>query len=203
MNMGESKSTNITWHQATVTRAEREARDGNRGVILWYTGLSGCGKSTIAIEVEKRLFELGRHTYLVDGDNVRFGLNKNLGFAPQDRTENIRRIGEVAKLFVDAAIMVSTAFISPYRTDRDQVRALVAKGDMLEIFIKCDVSVCEQRDPKGLYKKARAGEITDFTGISAPYEEPLNPEIVIDSGVLSIDECVQTVVDYLSAHKYI
>jgi adenylylsulfate kinase len=201
--MGEPKSTNITWHHATVTRAEREGRNGNRGVILWYTGLSGCGKSTIAIEVEKRLFELGRHTYLLDGDNVRFGLNKNLGFAPQDRTENIRRIGEVAKLFVDAAIMVSTAFISPYRIDRDQVRTLVAKGDMLEIFIKCDVSVCEQRDPKGLYKKARAGEITDFTGISAPYEEPLHPEIVIDSGVLSIDECAQTVVDYLSAHKYI
>jgi adenylylsulfate kinase len=203
MSMDEPKSTNITWHQATVTRAEREERNGNRGVILWYTGFSGCGKSTIAIEVEKRLFELGRHTYLLDGDNVRFGLNKNLGFSPKDRTENIRRIGEVAKLFVDAGIMVATAFISPYRADRDQVRALVGKGDMLEIFLRCDVSVCEQRDPKGLYKKARAGEITDFTGISAPYEEPLNPEIVIDSGVLSVDDCARTVVDYLSAHKYI
>jgi adenylylsulfate kinase len=203
MKMNEPKSTNITWHQAAVTRVEREARDGNRGVILWYTGLSGCGKSTIALEVEKRLFEMGKHTYLLDGDNIRFGLNKNLGFSPQDRTENIRRIGEVAKLFVDAAIMVSTAFISPYRTDRDLVRALVGQGDMLEIFLTCDISVCEQRDPKGLYKKARAGEITDFTGISAPYEEPLNPEIVIDSGSLSIDECAQTVVDYLGAHKYI
>jgi len=201
--MNEPKSTNITWHQATVTRAEREARNANRGVILWYTGLSGSGKSTIAIEVEKRLFELGRHTYLLDGDNVRFGLNKNLGFSPDDRTENIRRIGEVAKLFVDAGIMVATAFISPYRADRDQVRALVGAGDMLEIFIKCDVSVCEQRDPKGLYKKARAGEIPEFTGISAPYEEPLNSEIVVDSGLLSIDECAQTVVDYLSEHKYI
>jgi len=201
--MDEPKSTNIVWHQATVTRAEREERNGNRGVILWYTGLSGCGKSTIAIEVEKRLFELGRHTYLLDGDNVRFGLNKNLGFSPEDRTENIRRIGEVAKLFVDAGIMVATAFISPYRADRDQVRSLVGQGDMLEIFLRCDVSVCEQRDPKGLYKKARAGEITDFTGISAPYEEPLNPEIVIDSGVLSVDDCARTVVDYLSAHKYI
>jgi len=203
LNMDDPKSTNITWHQATVTRAEREARNANRGVILWYTGLSGSGKSTIAIEVEKRLFELGRHTYLLDGDNVRFGLNKNLGFSPDDRTENIRRIGEVAKLFVDAGIMVATAFISPYRADRDQVRALVGAGDMLEIFIKCDVSVCEQRDPKGLYKKARAGEIPEFTGISAPYEEPRNPEIVVDSGLLSVDECAQTVVDYLSAHKYI
>jgi len=203
LNMDDPKSTNITWHQATVTRAEREARNANRGVILWYTGLSGSGKSTIAIEVEKRLFKLGRHTYLLDGDNVRFGLNKNLGFSPDDRTENIRRIGEVAKLFVDAGIMVATAFISPYRADRDQVRALVGAGDMLEIFIKCDVSVCEQRDPKGLYKKARAGEIPEFTGISAPYEEPRNPEIVVDSGLLSVDECAQTVVDYLSAHKYI
>jgi adenylylsulfate kinase len=203
MIMNEPKSTNITWHQAAITREAREARDGSRGVILWYTGLSGCGKSTIALEVEKRLFEMGKHTYLLDGDNIRFGLNKNLGFSPEDRTENIRRIGEVAKLFVDAGIMVSTAFISPYRTDRDLVRALVGKGDMLEIFIRCDVSVCEQRDPKGLYKKARAGEIADFTGISAPYEEPLNPEIVIDSALLSIDECAQEVLDYLGAHKYI
>lgn len=201
--MNEPKSTNITWHQAAITRKDREARDGNRGVILWYTGLSGCGKSTIALEVEKRLFAMGKHTYLLDGDNIRFGLNKNLGFSPEDRTENIRRIGEVAKLFVDAGIMVSTAFISPYRSDRDQVRALVGPGDMLEIFISCDVSVCEQRDPKGLYKKARAGEIPDFTGISAPYEEPLNPEIVIDSGLLSIDACAKRVIDYLSAHKYI
>jgi adenylylsulfate kinase len=203
MIMNEPKSTNITWHQAAITRAAREARDGSRGVILWYTGLSGCGKSTIALEVEKRLFEMGKHTYLLDGDNIRFGLNKNLGFSPEDRTENIRRIGEVAKLFVDAGIMVSTAFISPYRTDRDLVRALVGKGDMLEIFVRCDVSVCEQRDPKGLYKKARAGEIADFTGISAPYEEPLNPEIVIDSALLSIDECAQEVLDFLGAHKYL
>lgn len=201
--MDEPKSKNITWHHATVNRTDREERNRNRGVILWYTGLSGCGKSTIAIEVEKRLFEMGRHTYLLDGDNIRFGLNKNLGFSPEDRTENIRRIGEVAKLFVDAGIMVSTAFISPYRADRDQVRSLVAPGDMLEIYIQCDVSICEQRDPKGLYKKARAGEINDFTGISAPYEEPLNPEIVIDSGRLSIDACARTVIDYLIEHKYI
>lgn len=203
MSMDEPKSKNITWHQAAVTRKEREARDGNRGVILWYTGLSGCGKSTIALEVEKRLFEMGKHTYLLDGDNIRFGLNKNLGFSPQDRTENIRRIGEVAKLFVDAGIMVSTAFISPYRMDRDFVRALVEPGDMLEIFLTCAISICEKRDPKGLYKKARAGEISDFTGISAPYEEPLNPDIVVDSGLLSVDACAQAVIDYLRTHSYI
>ncbi len=201
--MSEPVSTNITWHHGTITRAQREERNGNRGAILWYTGLSGCGKSTIALEVEKRLFDLGRHTYLLDGDNIRFGLNSNLGFAPQDRTENIRRIGEVAKLFVDAGIIVATAFISPYRADRDRVRALVAPGDMLEIFLRCDISVCEQRDPKGLYKKARAGEIADFTGISAPYEEPLNPEIVIDSGTMSVDACARTVVKYLKEHRYI
>lgn len=201
--MSEPVSKNITWHQAAITRKEREEHNGHRGVILWYTGLSGCGKSTIALEVEKRLFELGRHTYLLDGDNIRFGLNKNLGFSPQDRTENIRRIGEVAKLFVDAGIMVATAFISPYRSDRDQVRALVGPGDMLEIFVKCDVGVCEKRDPKGLYKKARAGEIADFTGISAPYEEPLHPEIVIDSGVMPVDVCARTVIEYLRTHAYI
>ncbi|MBM4310750.1 MAG: adenylyl-sulfate kinase [Deltaproteobacteria bacterium] len=201
--MSEPVSTNITWHHGAVTRADREARNGNRGVILWYTGLSGCGKSTIALEVEKRLFDLGKHTYLLDGDNIRFGLNSNLGFAPQDRTENIRRIGEVAKLFVDAGIIVATAFISPYRADRDRVRALVAPGDMLEIFLRCDISVCEQRDPKGLYKKARAGEINDFTGVSAPYEEPLSPEIVLDSGAMPVDACARAVVEYLQEHGYI
>ena len=157
--MDEPKSKNITWHQAAITRKEREERNGHRGVILWYTGLSGCGKSTIALEVEKRLFELGRHTYLLDGDNIRFGLNKNLGFSPQDRTENIRRIGEVAKLFVDAGIMVSTAFISPYRMDRALVRSLVGPGDMLEIFLTCDVNVCEKRDAqRAVQKGARRGD---------------------------------------------
>jgi adenylylsulfate kinase len=201
--VSETVSKNITWHPGTVTRADRETRNGNRGVILWYTGFSGCGKSTIAQEVEKRLFDLGKHTYVLDGDNIRFGLNSNLGFTPQDRTENIRRIGEVAKLFVDAGIIIATAFISPYRADRDQVRALVVPGDMLEIFLRCDISVCEQRDPKGLYKKARAGEIIDFTGISAPYEEPLHPEIVIDSGVMPVDACAGAVIEYLQKHGYI
>lgn len=200
--MSEPKSKNITWHHGLVSREEREQRNRNRGVILWYTGLSGCGKSTIANAVEKKLFDTGHHTYVLDGDNIRFGLNKNLGFSPEDRTENIRRIGEVAKLFVDAGIIVSTAFISPYRNDRDQVRSIVEDGDMVEIFVKCAIDICEQRDPKGLYKKARAGEIPEFTGISAPYEEPLSPEIVIDSGVHSVEECADLIIDYLQKNNY-
>ncbi len=201
--MSETKSKHITWHHGLVTRDEREAKNKNSGVILWYTGLSGCGKSTIANEVEKRLFDMGYHVYVLDGDNIRFGLNKNLGFSPADRTENIRRIGEVAKLFVDAGIIVSTAFISPYRNDRDEVRKNVGEGDMVEIFVQCDIDVCEQRDPKGLYKKARAGEIPEFTGISAPYEEPLNAEIVIDSAKHSVDECAEIIINYLKTNDYL
>ena len=201
--MGEPKSKHITWHHGLVTRDEREAINKNSGVILWYTGLSGCGKSTIANEVEKKLFDQGFHVYVLDGDNIRFGLNKNLGFSPEDRTENIRRIGEVAKLFVDAGVVVSTAFISPYRNDRDEVRSIVGEGDMVEIYVKCDIEICEQRDPKGLYKKARAGEIPEFTGISAPYEEPENAEILIDSGKLSVQQCVQSVMDYLNTNNYL
>jgi len=201
--MSEPKSKNITWHHGLVERKERESRNKNRGVILWYTGLSGCGKSTIANEVEKKLFNSGYHTYVLDGDNIRFGLNSNLGFSPEDRTENIRRIGEVAKLFVDAGVVVSTAFISPYLTDRDRVRSIVEDGDMVEIFVKCDLEVCEQRDAKGLYKKARAGEIKEFTGISAPYEEPENPELVVDSAKNSVEECAKMVVEYLKKSGYL
>ena len=201
--MGEPKSKNITWHHGLVERSERENRNKNRGVILWYTGLSGCGKSTIANEVEKQLFGNGYHTYVLDGDNIRFGLNSNLGFSPEDRTENIRRIGEVAKLFVDAGVVVSTAFISPYRKDRDRVRSIVEESDMVEIFVKCDLEVCEQRDAKGLYKKARAGEIKEFTGISAPYEEPENPELIVDAAKNSAEECAKTVVDYLKKNGYL
>ena len=186
-----------------VERKEREDRNKNRGVILWYTGLSGCGKSTIANEVEKKVFESGYHTYVLDGDNIRFGLNSNLGFSPEDRTENIRRIGEVAKLFVDAGVVVSTAFISPYCKDRDRVRGIVEDGDMVEIFVKCDLEVCEQRDAKGLYKKARAGEIKEFTGISAPYEEPENPELVVDAAKNSAEECAKMIVDYLKKNGYL
>jgi adenylylsulfate kinase len=201
--MGEPKSKHITWHHGLVERGEREKRNKNKGVILWYTGLSGSGKSTIANEVEKRLFESGFHTYVLDGDNIRFGLNSNLGFSPEDRTENIRRIGEVAKLFVDAGIIVSTAFISPYREDRDRVRSIVEDGDMVEIFVQCDLTICEQRDAKGLYKKARAGEIKEFTGISAPYEEPVQAELSIDSGKHSVEECACMVIEYLRENKYL
>jgi adenylylsulfate kinase len=201
--MSEPKSKNITWHHGLVERKERENRNKNRGVILWYTGLSGCGKSTIANEVEKKLFDSGYHTYVLDGDNIRFGLNSNLGFSPEDRTENIRRIGEVAKLFVDAGVVVSTAFISPYRKDRDRVRSIVEDGDMVEIFVKCDLEVCEQRDAKGLYKKARAGEIKEFTGISAPYEEPENPELVVDSTKNSVEACAKMVEEYLKKNGYL
>jgi adenylylsulfate kinase len=201
--MGEPKSKNITWHHGLVERGEREKRNKNKGVILWYTGLSGSGKSTIANEVEKKLFESGFHTYVLDGDNIRFGLNSNLGFSPEDRAENIRRIGEVAKLFVDAGIIVSTAFISPYREDRDRVRSIVEDGDMVEIFVQCDLTICEQRDATGLYKKARAGEIKEFTGISAPYEEPADAELTIDSGKHSVEESAQMVIEYLRENEYL
>ncbi len=201
--MTEPKSKHITWHQGLVSREDRERRNKNVGAILWYTGLSGSGKSTIANVVEKKLFDMGCQTYVLDGDNIRFGLNKNLGFSPEDRTENIRRIGEVAKLFVDAGVIVSTAFISPYRADRDAVREIVEEKDMVEIYVQCAIDICEQRDPKGLYKKARAGEIPEFTGISAPYEEPLKAELVIDSGVHAVDACADIVIDFLRKNNYI
>ena len=194
--MGETKSTNITWHQSDITREEREKLYGHKSAVLWFTGLSGSGKSTLAHAVENALFDSGCRTYVLDGDNVRHGLNKNLGFSPEDRSENIRRIGEVAKLFGDAGVIALTAFISPYRADRDQARKI--SGDsFIEIFAKCSLDICEQRDPKGLYKKARAGEIPEFTGISAPYEEPENAEIVLDTGKSSLDDCVIQVLDVL------
>src|SRR5204862_4683111 len=177
--MTEQKATNIVWHQGTVTRADREKINGHKAATVWLTGLSGSGKSTIAVDLEKRLWERGIRSYILDGDNVRHGLNKNLGFSPADRTENIRRIGEVAKLFTDAGVVALTAFISPYRADRDQVRALMADGDFVEVLIDCPLEVCEQRDVKGLYQKARAGETPEFTGISAPYEPPLAAELTI------------------------
>ena len=177
--MAEQKATNIVWHPGAVKRADREALNGHRGCIVWLTGLSGSGKSTIAVELEKRLWDRGVRAYLLDGDNVRHGLNKNLGFSPADRTENIRRIGEVAKLFTEAGMVAITAFISPYRADRDQVRALVPPGDFVEVHVDCPLEVCEQRDVKGLYQKARAGQIPEFTGISAPYEPPLAAELTI------------------------
>jgi adenylylsulfate kinase len=195
--MAEQKATNIVWHQGAITREDRQQLNGHRGCTVWLTGLSGSGKSTIAVELEKRLLERGVRTYILDGDNIRHGLNKNLGFSPEDRTENIRRIGEVAKLFSDAGLVAVTAFISPYRADRDQVRAIMEPGDFIEVFVDCPVKVCEQRDVKGLYKKARAGEIKEFTGISAPYEAPSKPEMVIETSGQSVEKSALQILAYL------
>ncbi|TMA35152.1 MAG: adenylyl-sulfate kinase, partial [Deltaproteobacteria bacterium] len=188
--MTKQKATNIVWHPGAVTRADREELNGHRGCTVWLTGLSGSGKSTIAVALEKELWGRGVRAYILDGDNIRHGLNKNLGFSPTDRTENIRRIGEVAKLFTDGGMVALTAFISPYRADRDQVRALMQPGDFIEVFVDCPVETCEVRDVKGLYKKARAGEIPEFTGVSAPYEPPLQPELVIRTGDQSVEASV-------------
>ncbi len=175
-------STNVVWHKTKITKADRVKLNGHKGVCLWFTGLSGSGKSTLANEVESELFKLGVHTYILDGDNIRHGLNSNLDFTDEGRRENIRRIGEVAKLFVDAGIIVLTAFISPFKEDRNKVRTLLNEGEFIEVFVDADLETCEERDPKGLYKKARSGEIKDFTGISSPYEIPGNPEIKVDNG---------------------
>ena len=192
--MAQQKATNITWHDATVTAEDREKLLNQKGCVIWFTGLSGSGKSTLANAVEHVLHQQRHHTYVLDGDNVRHGLNKNLGFSPEDREENIRRIGEVAKLFADAGTIVMTAFISPYRVDRDQARELIAEGRFVEVFVDCPLEVCEERDTKGLYKKARAGEIKEFTGISAPYEPPLDPEVTVNTAELSIEESAHAVV---------
>ncbi|HPU97410.1 MAG TPA: adenylyl-sulfate kinase [Candidatus Hydrogenedentes bacterium] len=198
----EQKATNITWHEGNITRMDRERLNGHRGAVVWFTGLSGSGKSTIARALEEALFERGIRAYVLDGDNIRHGLNKNLGFSPEDRQENIRRIGEVAKLFADAGLIAITAFISPYRADRDQARAINGE-DFIEVYVDCALDVCESRDPKGLYQKARAGLIPEFTGISAPYEPPLNPELVIDSAALSVDESVRSVISLLESRGII
>jgi len=195
--MSIQKATNITWHQGAVTSRDRERLLGQKGIVIWFTGLSGSGKSTLAHAVEEQLFEKGHLSYVLDGDNIRHGLNKNLGFSPEDREENIRRIGEVSKLFTDAGVIAMTAFISPYRADRDKARELVEKGRFIEIYVKVPLEVAEDRDPKGLYKKARAGEIKEFTGIDAPYEEPLNPELVIDTSEYSLEESSNMVLEYL------
>ncbi len=202
--MDEPKSKNIFWHEGDIKKADRERLNGHRGVCLWFTGLSGSGKSTIAHEVENILYERGVHTYVLDGDNIRHGLNRDLGFSPEDRTENIRRIGEVAKLFVDAGLVVMTAFISPYRKDRDQVREIMNPGEFVEIYVEADLETCEERDPKGLYKKARAGEIKEFTGISAPYEPPENPELVVNTTEeTDVHKNAMKVVEYLEKQGYL
>jgi adenylylsulfate kinase len=187
-------SSSVVWHHATVTRACRESQNKHRGVILWFTGLSGSGKSTLAHAVEEYLHKHGCRTFVLDGDNVRHGLCGDLSFSANDRHENIRRIGEVAKLFMEAGTIVVTAFISPYRDDRERVRSIVDQGDLIEIYCNASLDVCENRDIKGMYKKARAGEIAEFTGISSPYEAPINPELIVKTGDASLDDCLKQVI---------
>jgi adenylylsulfate kinase len=198
--MAKQVATNITWHHGHVDRAAREKLLRQRGATIWFTGLPSSGKSTIAFTLEHALVERGHLSYVLDGDNIRHGLNQNLGFSPDDRVENIRRIGEVARLFADAGVLTCTSFISPYRADRDQARKIhdAAGLPFIEVYVKASVELCEQRDPKGLYKKARAGELKEFTGVSAPYEEPLNPELVIDTADLSPDQATALLLLYLS-----
>jgi adenylylsulfate kinase len=195
--MTEQKATNVVWHPGAVTRDDREKMNGHKGCTVWLTGLSGSGKSTIAVAVEKQLWGRGVRACILDGDNIRHGLNKNLGFSPADRTENIRRIGEVVKLFTETGVVALTAFISPYRADRDQVRALLRPGDFIEVHVECPIDVCEERDVKGIYKKARAGEVKEFTGISAPYEAPLAPELLIDTSTQSVEVSARQILRYL------
>ncbi len=190
-------------HKGNIKKEDRQRQKGHKSAIIWFTGLSGSGKSTVAHKLEEKLFERGIHTYVLDGDNIRTGLNKDLGFSAEDREENIRRIGEVAKLFVDAGIIVLSAFISPYIKDRETVRNLVEKGEFIEVYVKCPLEVCEQRDVKGLYKKAREGIIKNFTGIDDPYEEPVNPEIIVETDKESLEESVNKIIKYLEEHKYI
>ena len=200
--MAKQVATNITWHSGHVERDHRNRLLKQKGATIWFTGLSACGKSTIAFTLEHALVERGRLGYVLDGDNVRHGLNKNLGFSPADREENIRRIGEVSKLFADCGVLTCTSFISPYRADRDNARKIHEEAGLpfIEVYVKASVETCEQRDPKGLYKKARAGEIPEFTGISAPYEEPEKAELVLDTEQLSVEQSAQTVLDYLTEH---
>lgn len=190
---GNPPSGDVVWHHATVTRARREAMNGHRGAILWFTGLSGAGKSTLAHAVEEQLHRMGCRTFVLDGDNVRHGLCADLGFSATDRVENIRRIGEVSKLFMEAGVVVLTAFISPFREDRNKVRAMVQPGEFIEIYCQCPIDICEQRDVKGLYKKARAGEIGQFTGISSTYEPPDTPELLVKTSEMDLNDCVQKV----------
>jgi adenylyl-sulfate kinase len=194
---GRDKTDHIYWSRGKVSAAQRELRNGYCGCIIWLTGLSGSGKSTVAVELEQKLFQLGRHTYILDGDNIRHGLCSDLGFSPRDRTENIRRIGEVASLFADAGIVCIAAFISPYRGDRDLARKIARPGKFIEVYLNAPLEVCERRDPKGLYARARAGEIKEFTGISAPYELPLKPEIELDTNQSNVAECVDIILKRL------
>ncbi len=194
---------NIVWQQQHITRADRAAAKRQQPCLLWFTGLSGAGKSTIANALDRALFERGYHTYLLDGDNIRHGLSRDLGFSPEHRVENIRRIGEVSKLFTDAGLIVLSAFISPYASDRALVRNLFPDGEFIEVFMDTPLATCEARDPKGLYKKARAGSIKQFTGIDSPYERPVAAELVLDTSQLDVAACVQRLLDYMVQHKLI
>ncbi|GAV22110.1 adenylyl-sulfate kinase [Carboxydothermus pertinax] len=195
-------TNNLFWHEGKITAEDREKLLGQKGVVIWLTGLSGSGKSTIARELETVLYRAGKLSYVLDGDNIRMGLNKDLGFSEKDRQENIRRIGEVAKLFVDAGVIVITAFISPFRADRDKVRSLLPEGKFIEVFVDCPLEVCEARDVKGLYKKAREGKIPEFTGITSPYEPPEKPEITVKTSEQSLKECVEIIITYLRKNFY-
>ncbi|MGF2617909.1 adenylyl-sulfate kinase [Rossellomorea vietnamensis] len=197
------KSENTVWHNGEIKKDNRQKRNGHRSMIIWFTGLSGSGKSTLSVELEKRLFESGRQVYRLDGDNLRHGLNSNLGFSEEDRNENIRRVGETAKLFVDAGTIVLTAFISPYTRDREWVRSIVEEGEFIEVYMKASLEECEKRDPKGLYKKARAGEIKGFTGIDAPYEAPSSPDLVIDTETETVEQSAEKILAYLRQRKYL
>ena len=194
-------TNHLTWHQTAVTKEDRKRMQGHHGAVVWFTGLSGSGKSTLANAVEYKLYQDKRRSYILDGDNIRLGLNKDLRFSEKDREENIRRIGEVANLFVDSGQIVLTAFISPFQEDRERVRQLFEEGEFIEVYVKCPLETCEKRDPKGLYKKAREGVIPEFTGISSPYEEPEHPELIIETDKLSIEQGANTVIHYLKHHK--
>jgi adenylylsulfate kinase len=197
--MADQKATNVHWHEHSVSKQERCQLSGHKGAVLWFTGLSASGKSTVANTVDHKLHSIGKRSFVLDGDNIRMGLNKNLGFSAEDRAENIRRIGEVAKLFASSGAIAITAFISPYRADRNAVRALLEPGEFIEIFMDTPIAICETRDPKGLYKKARAGQIKGFTGIDDPYEAPLEPELVLDGGKKGIDELADEVIKFLES----
>ncbi|TDL30777.1 adenylyl-sulfate kinase [Jeotgalibacillus sp. S-D1] len=198
-----TKSTNITWHNTTVSKTDRQIQNAHSSCVLWFTGLSGSGKSTVANAVSRELYRQGINEYVLDGDNIRHGLNKDLGFSDHDRTENIRRIGEVAKLFVDSGKVVTTAFISPFRSDRDQVRALFDDKEFIEVFVDCPLEECEKRDTKQLYAKARRGEIKEFTGIDSPYEAPERPEITIHTEKITVEEAIEQVLSYLREQNVI
>jgi len=195
--VSEQKSSNVVWHHATVTRDRRQKQNNHKSVVLWFTGLSGSGKSTLAHAVEEQLYQNGCRTFVLDGDNVRHGLCGDLGFSKEDRVENIRRVGEIAKLFLEAGVITLTAFISPFRSDRELVRSLVPHGDFLEVFCQCPLEICEERDVKGLYKKARAGQIPEFTGISSPYETPSKPELVVHTSEHELTACAEQVIELL------